>query len=71
MRWRGSCADVLLVKDRRTGGRAAFQVTDVSKAEDAKALMESTLQPKTDMDCLRRLPLGRTNCAARDRRMFM
>jgi NAD(P)-dependent dehydrogenase (short-subunit alcohol dehydrogenase family) len=55
----------------RAGGRAAFQVTDVSKPEDATALMESTRQPKTDTDCLRRLPSGRTNCAARDRRKFM
>jgi NAD(P)-dependent dehydrogenase (short-subunit alcohol dehydrogenase family) len=55
----------------QAGGRAAFQVTDVSKPEDAKALMESTRQPKTDMDCLRTLPSGRTNCAARDRRIFV
>ena len=55
----------------QAGGRAAFQVTDVSKPEDAKALMESTRQPQTDTHCLRRLPSGRTNCAARDRRKFM
>jgi NAD(P)-dependent dehydrogenase (short-subunit alcohol dehydrogenase family) len=55
----------------QAGGSAAFQVTDVSKPEDAKALKESTRQPKTDVDCLRRLPSGRTNCAARDRTVFM
>jgi NAD(P)-dependent dehydrogenase (short-subunit alcohol dehydrogenase family) len=55
----------------QAGGHAAFQLTDVSKPGDAKALMESTRQPKTDTDHLRRLPSGRTNCAARDRRKFM
>jgi NAD(P)-dependent dehydrogenase (short-subunit alcohol dehydrogenase family) len=55
----------------QAGGRAAFQVTDVSKPEDAKTLTESTRQPKTDTDCLQRLPSGRTKCAARDRRKFM
>ena len=55
----------------QAGGRAIFQVTDVSKPEDAKALMESTRQPQTDTHCRRRLPSGRTNCAARDRRKFM
>jgi NAD(P)-dependent dehydrogenase (short-subunit alcohol dehydrogenase family) len=52
-------------------GHAAFQVTDVSKPDDAEALMESTRQPKTHPDRLRRLPSRRTNCAARDRRKFM
>jgi NAD(P)-dependent dehydrogenase (short-subunit alcohol dehydrogenase family) len=64
------CEEVVRAIEQ-AGDRAAFQVTDVSKPEDAKALMESTRQPQTDTHCLRRLPSGRTNCAARDRRKFM